>query len=782
MSDKPIPYPWAELGLSGPASDKEIKRAYATALKSIDRQNDVEKFQTLRGAYEFARKIAKRDPIDPEHISSFDNEEESSNGFAEEPSENKEPQFDDNENDKTDTEPEQADSGSSQGFVEVGEESETVFQTDVIDLAANYRALIKEMEQLVQAKNYDLAVWSKLLNDEVFDDISISHDFQTALINALCEAYFPISETISTPSAWVELIETRYGWIADGLQFQRQFPGTAPAKLRNALCRKSQVWRSIEYTRDESKVQPTVPFYEHILNMLSTPTAISIALSLALLCVSFLLYRAAPGAVNYFVVSALLSFPLSHLIFAISPAYYITSKMLTRLRLGAFNRLLAGRKLIPVLFGVCSWVFLALVLTVLSVPTEAPRDIARVKFSHAEPFSELTRELIGKKSVIRNGRPRKLLGSFEPGLDSASELLSELELPYPIVFLSEVGVNSRVSSGRAIVTCTREDDNCQALIKSGLRLQIEGYVVDIGIITRKLEREPTLVRFSAKKDSQSVSVKLDNYESKIDLFLRKIDRSRFFRTGGYSKFHALDINALGLDEAGFIKNLKLTAALARPESDGWKIFECVENLTNRDGNSAAFIRNPKGAEMIEELCTLPTDSLKLSMRACIQDLHQSCDSIIASRFALVPGTVGDELPPEEALTLLQSVPAEKSGRFEVQLNRDSDLVLTALLNTWAGHNTVLTGRAKSKAIETSDQIIRDYLTVIWDSDRPKALAQYLEAHPEIVLDSSPPTRLSLSAAVHRQPHLSYLYPVPKEAGTIILADMFNFLEATNMLR
>lgn len=44
----------ARLGLDAGASDKEVRRAYARALKTLDQETDISAFQALRGAYELA--------------------------------------------------------------------------------------------------------------------------------------------------------------------------------------------------------------------------------------------------------------------------------------------------------------------------------------------------------------------------------------------------------------------------------------------------------------------------------------------------------------------------------------------------------------------------------------------------------------------------------------------------------------------------------------------------------------------------------------------------------
>lgn len=62
-------WPWNELGLSGPASPRELRHAYAERLKETHPEEDPEGFQRLHAAYEEARRMAKqqrRSPFSPE--------------------------------------------------------------------------------------------------------------------------------------------------------------------------------------------------------------------------------------------------------------------------------------------------------------------------------------------------------------------------------------------------------------------------------------------------------------------------------------------------------------------------------------------------------------------------------------------------------------------------------------------------------------------------------------------------------------------------------------------
>lgn len=53
-------WPWSELGLSGPASLTEVRRAYAERLKTTHPEEDPEGFQRLHEAYQQARRMARK--------------------------------------------------------------------------------------------------------------------------------------------------------------------------------------------------------------------------------------------------------------------------------------------------------------------------------------------------------------------------------------------------------------------------------------------------------------------------------------------------------------------------------------------------------------------------------------------------------------------------------------------------------------------------------------------------------------------------------------------------
>lgn len=65
MSAKRVAWPWAELGLKGRSTLREVKQAYAARLRAIDRE-DPAAFQALSQAFAAAKKAAKPEPAAPQ--------------------------------------------------------------------------------------------------------------------------------------------------------------------------------------------------------------------------------------------------------------------------------------------------------------------------------------------------------------------------------------------------------------------------------------------------------------------------------------------------------------------------------------------------------------------------------------------------------------------------------------------------------------------------------------------------------------------------------------------
>ena len=53
-------WPWSQLGLSGPSSLPEIRRAYAEKVKTAHPEEDPEGFQRLHAAYQLASRMARQ--------------------------------------------------------------------------------------------------------------------------------------------------------------------------------------------------------------------------------------------------------------------------------------------------------------------------------------------------------------------------------------------------------------------------------------------------------------------------------------------------------------------------------------------------------------------------------------------------------------------------------------------------------------------------------------------------------------------------------------------------
>ncbi len=160
------------------ATERDVRRAYATQLKQIDVSKDPATFEVLRGAYEQALFIARyaqptvsatpEEPIEPPAVSA------------------------------TDTAP-----------LPLREDAASPFVT---------------MRSLVENRDYGAVAWRALLNNPLLDAPEVSARFEHALVKALSENELSTEFTLSAGPDWYRMIESRYAWVADGLRYARQFP------------------------------------------------------------------------------------------------------------------------------------------------------------------------------------------------------------------------------------------------------------------------------------------------------------------------------------------------------------------------------------------------------------------------------------------------------------------------------------------------------------------------------------------------------------------------------
>jgi hypothetical protein len=187
--------PWDVLGVAPSATEKEIRRAYATQLKAIDVTADPEGFEWLRSAYEYALRASRF------HEAKMARSRDEA--LSDPP-------------------------GATMSENEPGKEDKSG-QNAVVDATPAFSA----MQALVEERNYSVIAWRALLNSPVLDPPEINARFEYELIDALCANELKTEYTLSASQAWCDLVESRYAWVADGLRFVSRFPDHVD--LRDAL-------------------------------------------------------------------------------------------------------------------------------------------------------------------------------------------------------------------------------------------------------------------------------------------------------------------------------------------------------------------------------------------------------------------------------------------------------------------------------------------------------------------------------------------------------------------
>jgi len=199
-------FPWNVLGLTADATEKEIRRAYATRLRKLDTGKHPEEFQELRGAYEMA--LMQTRIIDARGVE----------GDA----------YEDTEQDDG---PDDFVGLPSRPSLAPHEEPTAPFKT---------------MHALVAERNYSVGEWQQLLNDSRLDDPEAGAAFEYALVVALSENELKAELTLSAGKAWRDLIESRYAWVGDGIRYARKFP--IHPDLRQVLVELGRSSRPLPYS------------------------------------------------------------------------------------------------------------------------------------------------------------------------------------------------------------------------------------------------------------------------------------------------------------------------------------------------------------------------------------------------------------------------------------------------------------------------------------------------------------------------------------------------------
>ncbi len=789
MSGKSGVFPWNTLGLDGPASDKQIRKAYASELKALDRQADPEAFQALRHAYEFARQMAA------------DNESDQVQSHR----------------DAIRPEPPEVEEGKATAEDDTPKRQEPVSSTDHNDTesielpgpvasAAAYQDLLARMRYLIESRDYDVTTWTSLLNDRLLDDLSSGHDFERALVICLSENEFSgrdeIKKFISAGKEWVELIERRYGWIEDGLKFERQFP--AHMKLRRAMVAKREILNGDGQKATVLVQTPSVPFDERVVNLVLQPKIVWSAFAAA--CFAWI--RVFQPSESMFIVGPVLlaigSLFAFGWVFKRFEQPVVTLSSLGNWKLAFLGKYLVGRGLAHLVVGVFAWACFLTMCVFLFAPTEAPRNAPRIHFHDTDRFARVLRQL---DTEGENGRltrhAKQLISEYDPKSQSVDEFLTKLGTPYPLIAFDQfrdrydiekketweldISAQGDPSPVRAkmMVSC-RRTGRCSALIETGALIQVEALAPHVNIISRRLADTP-IVQLRADEGDQKHLEPSVLFDTKMD-FIVNADTGKlknwFNRNVNRFSFETLEATAKVTAPTGE-SILTLTVGLAKPGEIGWRVKGCVASVLSHFEYKPVFEINQNKDALVEDLCSVREEQLILLMRACPQP--PGAERTLCPRRTLPVEYERAENSSSHALRteyfIDPSVPAVHDGVFQEVLDTDGDRFVLAFLDRWSGRTPRMDASTRRKrSEEISDQIIRDYLTVFWNTTLPDSLASYLVEYPEIHDTRTAPTEHTLKEAVRRQPQLTRYYRVDEKAAHAILVDMFAFLSRMKMLR
>lgn len=472
-------WPWSELGLSGPATDRDIRRAYATRLKRIDPEADPKSFEGLRMAYEYARELAEYAEAEAEPAVQAGPLEMSPESLAPPVA----------GHDAQAAKPDEVDPDMSEHPAEEGEAPSVWPNSD------GYAALIDEMQALIKAGDYNVDRWQRLLADTVLEDLWLSEQFERALADALWEKGFSGKDFwhtgLKASRDWLALIEARYGWLTDGLRFRDLFPAYGALRevfdeLRPRSAQASPAypplkqtdWRRILLTLVSPGVLGLLGIFLtfRFRNYLDQPTVSVILMALALMIAVAFGFSSWP--------------PARH--------WRVTTRGLQRLRLGFLARALAGVRLSNI---ACSAVMVALLLgagglvlaggiTVQEIRRGAVQ-IERAKIQIADPPDFVSPgyfvpyRLKDESSIPGNDDDRPPGDPVPPAVRAAQ--LSYLDLPFPRVRLeiprpvttmrqgdtakaaADAQPEPEMPTRPAMLNCEREG-KCQLLLTGALQI------------------------------------------------------------------------------------------------------------------------------------------------------------------------------------------------------------------------------------------------------------------------------------------------------------------------